>query len=1277
MAIRVYPVLTPVGTANRVAVFDAASGVLEASTVTITELAHLSGISGNVLTDTNSATVSNKTFGQVLLPDANGTRDIGSSGTRWKDAYLSGQLNSATINTTGDVTVGGNLTVNGTTTTLNTANLNVTDKNITVNNGGSDASSEGAGLTVARTGTSGSLIYAAASATKFRLGALGSEVDVVGTSSTQTLTNKTLVVASNTITTAASGNLTATELNAALAQLQTNIDGKQASSANLSALSGLSSSTGFLVETAAATFTQRTLTAGSSAISISNGSGVSGNPSIDVSPGNITHSTLGGLTTGDAGHTQFVVLAGRSGGQTIDGDTASAGNLTLSSTAHATKGKIFLGPLTVDEANNRVGVNATSPSTAAIDARPSSDATGGSVVFTSADGSKSLSMGTANNGVFRIVNQMSGSHTLLAITGSQDALTWGQAAKAAFMAIKPGSATPTASPTMTLEQASSQSGAALEIWDNAGTPVKQASITHAGALTAVSLKASGLSTGVAHVDSTGLLSSSAVVLTSEVSGILPSANGGTGVNNAGTLTYGSNNITLTTSGATSLTLPTSGTAATLAGTQALTNKDYQGGTASDTSRLTVPSAAKATLDGLTRKAATLVYGTDTLKLYADNGTSLVAVGSGSGSGINLATLDTSFASTKSDNFDAESSVGDWVAYADAAGTAPVDMTGGSPNTTIARNTSSPMDGSADFKITITTGASRQGEGASLLVNVPPAYRGRNLEIKFPFATSGTLIEDDLVLYCYDVTNSSLIKPYTKSKILGASGIAQAVFPVSSNTTQVRVGVHIARTSTGALTVNFDDFQVSPFTMPVGVAGSDWTSYVPTFTGFGTPSNVSFWWRRVGDSVHIIGQFTSGSTTATEARISLPNSVTSDSTKIPSHVVQKTGTWYRDNGGASATTIGGLTLIEGNVGYFTFGGAVYTQASGSVNPYTKINGNTSVNSTDNIEVDAIIPISGWSSNVSMAESSTFWISSLLANGSRVTGSAPTALGQYRSYLRNASNRTYTETNGSPTTSPTAADGIKLYGSATWASNDTNNHPSRYDIFIGKNKVYRVVGFSSTGKSGNLCLDPIASYGGADCVGCLTSYDPTTGVLSVTNIAGNASQCQIGVDSAGGEVQDGYFDIQVSENALCVTGDFPRSEVYVQTANGYGATNTKIRRFTTVQTNIGTAITYADSSNNGASFTINETGLFGISYSDQFNTGGALGISKNSSQLTTGITSITASDRMGVISTSGSGFGQCLSFQINLAAGDVIRAHTNADASGANTVYEWFRITKINS
>lgn len=51
-----------------------------------------------------------------------------------------------------------------------------------------------------------------------------------------------------------------------------------------------------------------------------------------------THANLSALSADD--HTQYALLAGRSGGQTLIGDTASAGNLVLQSTAHATRGYV-------------------------------------------------------------------------------------------------------------------------------------------------------------------------------------------------------------------------------------------------------------------------------------------------------------------------------------------------------------------------------------------------------------------------------------------------------------------------------------------------------------------------------------------------------------------------------------------------------------------------------------------------------------------------------------------------------------------------------------------------------------------------------------------------------------------------------------------------------------------------------------------------------------------------------------------------------------------------
>lgn len=59
------------------------------------------------------------------------------------------------------------------------------------------------------------------------------------------------------------------------------------------------------------------------------------------------------------------------------------------------------------------------------------------------------------------------------------------------------------------------------------------------------------------------------------------------------------------------------------GAAVVTNKDIDGATASNTNRITLPKDTKANLDGLTRKAGTVVYGTDTQTAYVDNGTSLV------------------------------------------------------------------------------------------------------------------------------------------------------------------------------------------------------------------------------------------------------------------------------------------------------------------------------------------------------------------------------------------------------------------------------------------------------------------------------------------------------------------------------------------------------------------------------------------------------------------------------------------------------------------------------
>lgn len=64
--------------------------------------------------------------------------------------------------------------------------------------------------------------------------------------------------------------------------------------------------------------------------------------------------------------------------------------------------------------------------------------------------------------------------------------------------------------------------------------------------------------------------------------------------------------------------------------QTLTNKDIDGGTATNTSRITTPKATLSTLNSLTRKEGTILFASDAKRLFVDNGTSLSSVGGATG-----------------------------------------------------------------------------------------------------------------------------------------------------------------------------------------------------------------------------------------------------------------------------------------------------------------------------------------------------------------------------------------------------------------------------------------------------------------------------------------------------------------------------------------------------------------------------------------------------------------------------------------------------------------------
>ena len=132
---------------------------------------------------------------------------------------------------------------------------------------------------------------------------------------------------------------------------------------------------------------------------------------------------------------------------------------------------------------------------------------------------------------------------------------------------------------------------------------------------------------------------------------------------------------------------------------------------------------------------------------------------------------------------------------------------------------------------------------------------------------------------------------------------------------------------------------------------DWTSYTPTFTGFGTVTSPECQHSRVASNLLLRCKFTTGTPTATEARISLPNSLTSaDTTKIPS--IQSAGSMVFN---ANTSNVVSVPLIEPSTAYLTFG---FNNASTS--GLTKQTGSAFIGSTVTASFTATIPMP-WSSN----------------------------------------------------------------------------------------------------------------------------------------------------------------------------------------------------------------------------------------------------------------------------------------------------------------------------
>lgn len=347
----------------------------------------------------------------------------------------------------------------------------------------------------------------------------------------------------------------------------------------------------------------------------------------------------------------------------------------------------------------------------------------------------------------------------------------------------------------------------------------------------------------------------------------------------------------------------------------------------------------------------------------------------------------------SSNPDAEADTTGWSTYADAAGTSPVDGTGGSPNSTWTRTTSSPLRGSASFLFTRNSGASRQGEGVSYAFTIDTADKAKVLQIEFDYMlasgsfTAGTSSTDsELTVWIYDVTNSVVIQPSSYKLFSNSSTTPDKFvgnFQTASNSTSYRLIIHCGSSTNAAFTMLFDNFKLGPSQYVYGTPTGPTTAFTPSLTSSGggsitlnstSKTDPNGFWYRDGEFMFIQLSFNNGtggaaSGTAGAVQVGIPSGYTIDTTKLP--------------------TNGGGLRVDGVAHYWPGSGATSTPTTVFVSSSTTIKvvkpSLADYYQVSDLAAGALItatfkvPITGWSSSIQMSDNASTRVVAVEYNG----------------------------------------------------------------------------------------------------------------------------------------------------------------------------------------------------------------------------------------------------------------------------------------------------------
>ncbi len=175
--------------------------------------------------------------------------------------------------------------------------------------------------------------------------------------------------------------------------------------------------------------------------------------------------------------------------------------------------------------------------------------------------------------------------------------------------------------------------------------------------------------------------------------------------------------------------------------------------------------------------------------------------------------------------------------------------------------------------------------------------------------------------------------------------------------------------------------------------------------------------------------------------------------------------------------------------------------------------------------------------------------------------------------------------------------------------------------------------------------------------------------IIDSSGNMTPINSGIQNIG-SLSNPYNNVYAN-NFISLSPSF----IWVTSGVGYGSISNNIRRIENINQQIGTDISVVISSASGTSFVINASGIYSMSYVNNSDAAQYIGLSVNSTQLTTNIQSINFQNQI-AWGLQGATNWATIASTMYFASGSIIRPHDSPAGNQMNNNTISFKIARVS-